>query len=441
MKFYSLFKQEVCSGIWKVELEHEEWKNALLKAKKKIIDNYVHSGYRRGHVPENIVFEKVSSDDLLLEAHKLIFKDVFLFAHEMGNKEKKLTFFKSPELVTKIPKEISKDYYKVEFFFETFPTVKLSDYKKQLVTLKKVSVSQEEVDKLFFKLKEELQKKGITEGNKKLVLEDVILFDLKVYNQKKLLKEFSKDNIKLALADKKILTSISEYLVGKKITLGKEITFSVVIPNNDKYFLNYNSQQGTLSLSVLVKKVFWKEKGLSDENFVKNLGINDIKTVDNFKDFILKKLTKQNEFLVRKNFLNKFFTEIISTSEFFFPQSIIAKETNFLFQNFLKKMEEKSVDFSDYQQKTKLTQSEIKKRLQKDAILNLKRASAEMEIIQRENITHDEKDVEKQVLMFAEKMKKKVSEINKNYLRFIEFESTRNNLYHYLFKHHLVVKD
>jgi FKBP-type peptidyl-prolyl cis-trans isomerase (trigger factor) len=104
-------------------------------------------------------------------------------------------------------------------------------------------------------------------------------------------------------------------------------------------------------------------------------------------------------------------------------------------------MKEKGVSFSDYQEKTKLSQGEIRERLRKDAILSLKRASTEMEIMQRENIVHDEKEVEKRLLMFSEKLKKPISEVKKSYSKFIMFESARNNLYLYLFKKNLIIEE
>jgi FKBP-type peptidyl-prolyl cis-trans isomerase (trigger factor) len=191
-----------------------------------------------------------------VEAHNLVFKKVYFFAHENGNKNGKIVFLKNPALVTKIPQDISEDLYKVEFYFETFPIIELSDYKKKMITLKKPHTSSKEIDELFFKLKEEFQNRGIIEGKKKLGLNNVVLFNLKVFYEKKLLEEFSKSDFELKLNGDPNLPTVSKHLLGKEVTLGQEISFSIPTTTKDNFLVNFESKEGVFLISLVIKKVF-----------------------------------------------------------------------------------------------------------------------------------------------------------------------------------------
>ena len=126
----------------KVTTDFSEVEKKKDEAFKKLAENLEVEGFRKGHVPENIIKEKISNDLVLKEAAQLVINDLF---PQILEKEK-LQIIGFPAInVTKLAE--GNDF---EFSIEAtvYPKVELPDYKK---IAKEVKVETKEITEEDFK--------------------------------------------------------------------------------------------------------------------------------------------------------------------------------------------------------------------------------------------------------------------------------------------------
>ena len=114
----------------------------LVSAKKKALEMLSVSmeipGFRRGHIPENIVIEKVGEGKILEEATNILLKEHFPKIIE----QKKLDIIGRPNIsITKLALGNPVEFKAV---FAVMPEIELPDYKKIVVSSKQSASSKEE---------------------------------------------------------------------------------------------------------------------------------------------------------------------------------------------------------------------------------------------------------------------------------------------------------
>jgi len=138
----------------KVEIEFEipadEFQEYIDKATKDLGKDVSAKGFRPGHVPDNVVEQKVGSENVLMEAAQLAVNSAYI---EAATKEK-LQVVEQPKV------EILKVAPQNPFLFRAtvtlLPEIKLADYKKiaETVVKKEAKVEPGEVDKTITWIRE-----------------------------------------------------------------------------------------------------------------------------------------------------------------------------------------------------------------------------------------------------------------------------------------------
>jgi trigger factor len=141
-----------------VEIEVSVPAEALTSARKKAVDMFSASleipGFRKGHVPENVVLEKAGEAQILEEATDIILKEHFLKIIE----QEKLDIIGRPKIsVTKLALG---NPFEFKATFAVMPEIELPDYRKIAASSKQQAASKE--------------KKEDTEASEKEI-EDVLL--------------------------------------------------------------------------------------------------------------------------------------------------------------------------------------------------------------------------------------------------------------------------
>ena len=201
--------------------------------------------------------------------------------------------------------------------------------------------------------------------------------------------------------------NIVDQLLGVKSGDIKQITIQGTPDENEDSKEEY--------FSVTVKEV--KEKVLPelDDDFAKDLG--NYENLDSLKDAVRDNIEKQSEAADKQKFQNKLMDEVIKNNSFDLPEFMIEDFLNAFIEN----MKEEN--------KSKISENEIKEQYKTEAIWNLKWILIRDKISELENITVEDSVIDKYIDELVEKAGKEGAKIRRAYKDKKQRERTERELF------------
>ena len=318
MKFTKEFKNLEKSA---VELTVTIAKKDVAETYENTLKNYVKNaqipGFRKGHVPANVL-ERKYGDSIKADTLGTLIDQSFdeIFKEETENRPlpyAQPTMEKAPEL------DITKDLtYTVKY--DVFPKVEVKDFAGVNVKEPQVTITDDDLSDELKTIQE--RNATVTEKKDGVVEKDniVTINYVEVGEDGKEITDTKREDYVFTVGSGENLYKIDDEVVGMKKDETKEIT-----KNYKKDFENSDLAGKTVKLNVTVKAVKIRDIPALDDDFAQD--VNDkYKTLQDMKDDIKKNMELAVSRRVKEMKNNSLLEQLVEKNKFDIPASMLAAE-------------------------------------------------------------------------------------------------------------------
>lgn len=417
-------KKENQDVVITVKCEGESWTKQLKKEFNKKASNVVVPGFRKGKAPEAMVKSRINQAEVINNAI-MHFANV---AYKEAVTENQFYVYTEPQInVTKVEDNLAE----FTIVFGLPPVVELGQYKNLGVALKEVKVSAKDVTEYIDNLKKQHAVMQVKEGEAKMG--DTVIIDFTGYIDNAPFDGGSAKGYELELGSGSFIPGFEDQLVGIKADESR--TINVKFPDN--YVESLKGKAATFE----VKCNDVKEKVLPelDEEFFKELNINDVKDEASLKKYAKAQVTSRKENEAKQEQLNEIVNTAVANAKVGIPSALVEKEANAQFEQIKKQIESAGLTYADYVAINGLKEEELAAKRREEAEKNIKSMIVIEKIILEEKLDVTEDDLKNEYARIAGMYNMKVEDVEKalssnkdqflNQLRnakFTEFMSSNN---------------
>ena len=301
-------KLESCHVQVEVVVDKENWKQAQDKAFKKLASNLTVDGFRKGKVPEAIARKHIDQMKLINEAINVVLP----IAYQEVLTEEKIAPFAQPSVdVIKV----SDEELELKFVIVTAPEVKLGTYKGLEIGKKEAKVTAKEVDEAIDSLR--LQNASLVLKESESALGDTVVFDFVGTVDGVAFEGGSAQNYSLELGSNTFIPGFEDQLVGVKAGDHKDV--NVTFP--EQYTPELAGKAAVFACDV--HEVKEKKMPELNDEFVKELGIKDVETVEALKENKKAELLERKSRDLRLEYLRKLYDEIAKSATIEIPDEMV----------------------------------------------------------------------------------------------------------------------
>lgn len=297
----------------------DQVEEAYAKHIDKIAKNANVKGFRPGKAPLSYIQQRFGQD-----ARNEAVSEVIQNALQDAIKEQKLRPVTTPRVE---PKQISADQ-PLEFIasFEVLPEIEKVQFSMENVEKFTVDVKAEDVEHVMQSLQKQYTKWNLVERaaqeKDRVVIDYYAVFEGNSDADNKI------ENHPLELGSKLMLPGFEDGLIGA--TAGEERTLQLTFPGDSAV----DDKAGKpVEFVVQVKQVFEAEAPLTDENFIRKLGVKSGKE-DDLREQIRQSLEQERDRLVKEKVKEQVFRQLLEQNPLDVPHSLIANEAKNIHDEF-----------------------------------------------------------------------------------------------------------
>ena len=381
-----------------VVVDEKTWKGAQDKAFNKLAENVTVDGFRKGKAPKNLVKDKIDPMKVMDEAINALLPKIY---EEILTEDKIRPFARPAVDVTKV----SDTELEVKFILVTAPEVKLGAYKGLEIGKKAVKVTKKDIEEAL---------EGTLKENASLVLKegeaamgDIVVMDFAGRINGELFDGGSAQNHELELGSHQFIPGFEEQLVGHKA--GETVNVDVTFPEN--YTEELKGKPATFECKIHEVK----EKKLPELNdeFVKELKVEGIETVEAFRARKEEDLKKQKELEARREYMSKLIAEIVKGSKIDLANEIVENQVESRKQDMVKRIEQSGLQLEQYLQILGQTEETFTAQIREQALKETQEYVVLEEIAKVEKVEITDADLEFEYAKIAEQYKMKVEDVKK----------------------------
>ena len=393
------FKElEQCHVQVDVVIDEAKWKAAQEASFKKLAKDVQIDGFRKGNAPEALVRKHIDQGKLLDDAINSLLPEAYKEALEKG----KLEPFAQPKVdVTKL----SDTNLEVRFIITVGPKVELGQYKDLQIGKKEAKVTAKEVEEAI----EELRKQNATLVLKEGAAEkgDTVVMDFVGSVNGEKFEGGSAQNYELELGSNSFIPGFEDQLVGAKA--GDHVDVKVKFP--EQYTPELAGKDAVFACDVHEVKTK-KLPELADE-FVKDLAIKGVETVEALKENKKSELKANKENSAKKEYLTKLYAEIAKGSKIEIPQEMIDEQAQSMKKDMENRMKQSGLTLEQYLQFTGDTEEKFTEKLKADAKKDITNYFILEKVGEVEKLQLSDKDVEEEYKKLASEYQMKVEDVKK----------------------------
>ncbi len=379
-------------GIWKITINGEEWKKFLKNSETTNLKNIQIEGFRKGKAPINIAKSRINQEMILNEAKRMAIKKGYEFASKQN------TNIKPISEVNLNVKKIDNLEFIVEFNFDIKPEISIKKY-KGFKDLKKdkVSITEKMINDEIKKVRE---KYAILEVKKtgKVVNGNHVLIDFVGKIDGKEFPGGRAQNYGLDIGSKSFIPGFEDSIIGMKVKDKKNIFLT--------FPKNYHAKEFSgkdVVFEVKLKEIKTKKLPQLNNEFVEDLKLENIKTIDDFKKYVKNNIAESFEKQILEKFVSNLLDLIAKDSKIIVPNSMIINQRKQLFKEFEQKVVAQKITIKEYINKTGLNLEDINNELEKDAKRQIINSFIFDFIISKEKINVKKDEIENEYKKLAKK--------------------------------------
>lgn len=404
--------KENSTGELEVTVEQEAWKKAQKKALNYAKSHINIKGFRQGQVPEALVRKQISSKAL----YDMAAEEVANEALREGIEANSLELVAQPTLSVK---EANDEKAVLVFECVVSPEVTLGDYKELDVKKAEVNVTDEDVDAELTKIQERYADWVIREDDDAAQLGDQVVIDFVGTKDGVEFEGGAGESYPLELGSGSFIPGFEEQLVGVKKGEVKDV--EVTFPED--YQASDLAGQPAM-FKCTVHEVKYKDLPELNDDLIKKLKIENVETVEAYKEQTKEKLVSQKEREAEDNFTNEVLTKACENATVEIPEVMIENEVSRMYREFEGRMQQSGFTAKQFLEATNQTEADIRNQMKDEATNRVKTSLVLDAIVKAENIEASDEDVEKEFTNMAEMYSMDVEKIK----QFVSAENVKADL-------------
>ncbi len=388
-----------------VTVSAEQFDLALDAAFEKVVKDIKVDGFRPGKLPKSIYISRFGWESLYNEGIEFAFQSTY----GMALQEAGVYPVDDPKVDLVDPAAIEKGKsfdYTVEV--DVWPNVHLGEYKGVKVKKQSTRVLKKDVEAYINNVLKGKAENIIKEGAAELG--DTVVIDFEGFVDGVAFEGGKGENYSLELGSNSFVPGFEEQLVGAKSE--DEVEVKVTFPEN--YHADLASKDAVFK--CVVHEVKTKEVPTLNEEFVKELELENVNTVEEYQEYVKNLLKDQKAQAAEQQFEQDCIEAVLKNSYAEFPQSLInqAVERN------VQRIEEQAKQYQlpvevllQYYQMgsledfRKVSEEQVRKEFLQELVFE--------EIIKLENIEASQEELEAKYLEIAGGDQAKVKQVKKQY--------------------------
>lgn len=374
-----------------VEVQPEELKPYLSQAAIKISQQVNIPGFRKGHIPYDILKKNVGEATIYEEAFYTVVNKTLPEVVE----QEKIDFVGQPKVDVEKVAPGNPLIYKV--ILALMPTITLGNYKELKSKRKKVVVDEEKVKKTFVDLKKMRAQEKLVTRAAKLGDKAEVNFNIKLAGVG--IEGGQAIKYPLVLGEKKFIPGFEEQIIGLKKDDQKK--FKMSFP---KDYFDKKTAGRECDFEVKVEAVYEVAMPELNDDFASSFNFKNWQEMDKqIRDNIKKEIEQKEKERLELSILE----EIIEKSNFSeFPELLITSELGKMMEELKHNVEDSGGKIDDYLKHIKKTEEDLKKELQPQALKRIKTALVSREIAKQEKIEVSEQEIKKEIEKYAKAYEK-----------------------------------
>ena len=394
-----------------VTVDEKTWKDAQEKAFNKLAENVQIDGFRKGKAPKNLVRSKIDQMKVLDEAINALLPKMY---QEILEQDGVRPFARPRVDVTKV----SDTELEVKFLLAVAPEVKLGKYKGLEIGKKAVKVTKKDVEEALEGSLKDNASLIVKEGE--AALGDTVVMDFVGKINGETFEGGSAQNHELELGSHQFIPGFEEQLVGHKA--GEKVDVNVKFPEN--YTEELKGKDATFECTLHEVKTK-KLPELNDE-FVKELKIEGVETVEAFRARKEEDLKKQKENEARREYMRELIEKIVKDSKFEIADEILENQVESRKEDMVKRIEQSGLKLDQYLQILGQSEEQFTAQLRETALKETSEFLVLEEVGKAEKIEITDADLEFEYAKLAEQYNMKVEDVKKALAQ--NLEEFRQNL-------------
>ncbi len=384
-----------------ITIEGESWTKSLDKAFKKKNKEVKIEGFRKGMAPKELYIKKMGIESLYMDA----VDDALNEAYKKALDEAKVIPVVEPTIDIA---SIDKDHVTYKFTIISKPEVTLGEYKNLGLKKPKASVTKEEISTEIKKLQNQLaeispkENGAVEEGNTAVI-------DFEGFVDGKPLDGGKGENYPLEIGSHTFIPGFEEGLIG--MTIGESKELNLTFPEN--YVADLAGKK--VKFNVTIREI--KERIIPElnEEFYKDLGYEDIKTVEELEAEVKSVLLERKNAEIDDAFIEDCLAAASKNLKVEINPEIIDDEVHRMIHQFEDQLGMQGIKLDDYAKITGMTHEKLHEQMEPEAIKRIKYRYLLEAIADTEKIDFTKKEVEAKTKEMADNYGISVDELLKAY--------------------------
>lgn len=419
---YNIEKAEKSTVKIHIELNANEWNDAVNEAYEKNKGKYSMPGWRKGHVPkkvlENAYGVGIFYDDAINRAFSSSYYDVL-------QKETDLEVVADPDVAID---ELNENGVKMTATVAVKPDVQIAAYTGIKIKKVEYNVTDEDVNEAIETLRErnarevEVTDRAAADG-------DITNIDYSGSVDGVKFDGGTAEKQRLVLGSHSFIPGFEEGVVGMKIGETKDV--KVKFPDD------YHAEElmgKEAVFTVKLNSIAVKELPEVNDEFIKDA--TGTESVDAYKAQVREKKEKENEIKAKRENENNLLKEIVKGAVMEIPDALVERQIDSMVQEMSYRMMYQGLKMEDYLKYTNQTAESYRETFREQAIDSLRNQLVIDKIIKDQKITASEDEMKAKYLDMCEKQGKKNPDFDKvknsKQIGYIENEIIIDKLFDYL---------
>lgn len=373
----------------KIEINGEEWEKVLDNTFKKVIKTVKIDGFRPGKAPREVFEKKYGKQSLVVEA----VEDSMQEAYVKALKEVKEAPIMQPTVAVEKADETGVIYV---FTFTSKPEVKIKKYTNLGVKKEAVKVTAKDVDAEIEKMKKDYADLQVKDG--KAENGDTVVIDFEGFDGDVAFEGGKGENYPLELGSGSFIPGFEEQLIGTKAGDKKDVNVSF-----PKDYHAEDLKGKPVVFKVTVHEVKTKVYPELDEEFFKDLGLEDVKTVEDLKKTIKESMTHQKEHETENKYIDDLFDALLNETTVEVPHELIHEEVDSMLEQYAERLKMQGISLEQFYKFTNSSEEALKAQMHDEAEKRVKLRFAIDEVIALEKIETTEEEALKDAEEKAQK--------------------------------------
>ena len=382
-----------------ITIDGDEWQKILDDTFKKVNKTVKIDGFRPGKAPRNIFEKKYGKATIISQAVEDQMQEAY---------KKALDKFSGDPIIqpTVAIKEVNDEKVTYLFTFTTKPEVKIKKYTNLGVKKDEVKVTAKDVNEEIEKMRKEYADLQVKDG--KAQKGDTVIIDFEGFDNGKAFDGGKAENYSLELGSNSFIPGFEDALIGTKAGDKKDV--NVTFPED------YHAEKlkgKPVTFKVTVHEVKTKVLPELNEEFFLDLGLEDVKTVEDLKKTIKETMESQKEYDAENKFMDDLFEALLKETTVEIPHELIHEEIDRMIEQYAERLKMQGITLEQFYKFTNSNEDALRSQMHDEAEKRVKLRFAIDEIIDLEKIDATEEEA----LKDAEEKAKKHSMDKDEYVK------------------------